>query len=613
MGRNILFFIFFYSSLVYSKPRTSEQALGIAKSFYENSFNNPLTKSLAKNYTLKFVYGAYKEGVTTRSSDNVYYYIFNIGNQNGFVVVSGDDRANNILGYSTTGNFSVDSIPPNFRNWLNIYQKELQSLMDNSTNTLSASEVITENINATSVPSLLGKTKWDQDSPYNASCPKSGTQSTYTGCVATAIAQIMRYHQYPMKGIGTKKYTTESLKKDLSVDFSTTSYDWSNMLDTYNGSESSTQKDAVATLMYHCGVAANMDYGTSASSAFDEDAAIGLINYFGYDANLRTLYRDYYSSDEWEAILRNELNNNRPVLYGGGNKNNEGHAFVCDGYDTNNLYSFNWGWSGYCDGYYALTSLNPNSTGTDIGSSDGGFTIFQDMTIGIQKPSSESKPSYQLLLDDTSPMVFTANQTTTNSLFNISVPFYNGGITTFNGEVAIGLYQGSSLLSILGETSISDLTGFNNGSFASDNVYYSDLSIPQGIKDGTYQLYSIYKGNDEAAWSKMRGLVGEISFFNIQVVDGKVTLSSDITSGLENMNSDKIVVYPNPTSNNLYIQSEDIIQSIYIADLTGKQILFIQPKTNGEITIPVSSLNAGTYIICIKTEHKQIIKKIIKN
>jgi hypothetical protein len=272
----------------YSKPRTYIKALDVANAFYKKVPGGITTKSITTS-NLKLAYTASKEAVLTRSTDNSYFYVFNAGNNNGFVIISGDDSATDILGYSSTGSFSMDSIPANFRNWLENYKKELQFLMDNPTSSNSTLLFATSNLTANNISPLLGNIKWNQGLPYNILCPKSGTRSTYTGCVATAVAQIMMYYQYPVKGVGTKTYTAETLNTPLTVDFSATTYDWANMLSTYYGSETDIQKNAVATLMYHCGVAANMDYGTSSSAAYDEDAAIGLIKYFKLAYHLQRL------------------------------------------------------------------------------------------------------------------------------------------------------------------------------------------------------------------------------------------------------------------------------------------------------------------------------------
>ncbi|BEG98530.1 thiol protease/hemagglutinin PrtT [Bacteroides sedimenti] len=606
--RNTIASLFLFISTVftgYSQPRTYTEVQNIASEFYKRIQGTPATRTSAS--TFKLAHKAASLNIDSQTNNNVYYYVFNAGSQNGFVIISGDKRAKEILGYSFSGDFSIDSIPKNLQSWLSGYQKEIQYLMNNSEeSTLSTStlNITPRTSDVSSVLPMLGQTKWDQGSPYNLLCPKSGTKSTYTGCVATAVAQIMKYHQYPITGIGKKSYTSETLNKMLTVDFSTTTYDWANMTDTYGSTSTTTQKNAVATLMYHCGVAASMDYGTDGSAAYDEDAAIGLIKYFGYDSNLRTLYRDYYTAAEWEAILKNELINGRPVLYGGGTINGDGHAFVCDGYNTDNLYHFNWGWSGYGDGYYTLTSLNPEN------STDGGYTVFQDMTIGIQKPSTTSTPSYQILLNDESEMTFSIDAAP-KTTFNLTVPFYNAGITSFTGKAAIGIYQDNNLAAVLGETDLS-MAGFDNGYFEDNTINYTGLALPTNIGSGAYQIYSIYKGNDETTWSKMRALQGKVGYFNIQVENGIVAMRNDSSTGISSPTNNSLTIYPNPTTDYLCINSVKSVNSIEISDLSGKQILLLKPLANGLISVPVSSLANGVYLIRINMEGAITTNKFIK-
>lgn len=593
----------------YSKPRTYTEVVALANTFYKKT---PAVKSVSSN-SIKLAYSGYSESVLTRSESTPSFYVFNVGDKNGFIIVSGDDRATEILGYSTSGSFSVDSIPTNFKNWLEVYKKEASILANTTSNSTTVAKSSTNSGFATAVSPLLGSTKWDQSSPYNLFCPKSGTKPTYTGCVATAMAQIIRYHQYPIHGTGTKTYTSKTLKKQLTVSFTDSTFDWSNMQNTYSGTESYIQKKAVASLMFCCGVAANMDYSTTGSSAYDESMAIGLIKYFGYDSNLRTLYKDYYTNDEWETLLKTELNNNRPVLYGGGNKDNEGHAFVCDGYDSNGLYHFNWGWSGSCDGYYVLTSLNPNSSGYDAASSSSGYTVDQDMTIGIQKPSADSNPSYQLLLNDQTNMTLTTKIISSISTFSMTVPFYNGGITFFSGKTAVGLYKDSDLLASLGETNNIALSGFNSGNFDDTTVAYTDVSLPSNLSDGVYQLYSIYKGSDESSWSKMRGLTSQTTFFNIQLQNGIATLKDSSATAINNSTElNAMCIYPGVVNDVLFLNSTDVVKAITIFNISGQGISSVKPLSDGEISIPVSNLATGTYIIKCETSSVTKVFRFIK-
>jgi len=253
MKRAVLFILFllFLTTGGFAKSRTSSEALSIASSFCRKSQSTIKRMSL-DGTTLKLVYTC-TDSIATRSSNgNVYYYVFNIENSNGFVIVSGDDRAKDILGYSDNGSFDINSLSPNFAYWLGFYQQELKALMEQpeTTSTIASLQLSAPNdINvrqasyATSVVPLLGRIKWNQDAPYNNLCPfYEGSTRAVTGCFATAMAQVMRYHKWPVQGTGSNTYTPKRLTTPLTVDFSQTSYDWVNMSETYNSSSTQAQK-----------------------------------------------------------------------------------------------------------------------------------------------------------------------------------------------------------------------------------------------------------------------------------------------------------------------------------------------------------------------------------
>ena len=300
-------------------------------------------------------------------------YIFNA--EPGFVVMAADDRVQPILGYSMTGKFVTEDMPSNVRGWLQGYNDEIQSAIDNhakaSFKTAQQWKALLEgNPNAsksTTVVQPLIQTKWDQGSPYNDLCPSGYV----TGCVATSMAQVMKYWNYPTNGIGMHSYMWNG--EYLNADFSNTTYDWENMTNIYGSNSTDIQKNAVATLMYHCGVSVDMNYGPN-SGATAESVPIALINYFNYSNETQLLYRSNYSDDnEWISMLKAELDQSRPIWYRGTGASG-GHAFVCDGYDDANYFHFNWGWSGSCDDYYTVNNLYPGPGG--IGS--GAYGIFND-------------------------------------------------------------------------------------------------------------------------------------------------------------------------------------------------------------------------------------------
>lgn len=315
-------------------------------------------------------------------------YVFTA--EEGFVVMSADDCVLPVLGYSLTGSFKTEDMPENIRFWLLGYNDAIQQVIDQQ---LQASPETSQQwfelwegvktAKATPVVGPLIQTQWDQGNPYNLYCPSG----TVTGCVATAMAQVMNYWQYPVHGIGSQAYIPEDHPEygTQSCDFNNTFYNWANMANTYSGSSSTVQKQAVATLMYHCGVSVEMNYGpgsTGGSGASTENVAIALKTCFNYSSDIQYLDRDDYTETEWINLLKADLNQNRPIQYSGSGSGG-GHSFVCDGYDTDNYFHFNWGWSGYCDAYYYINNLNPGPGGIGSGS-NGIYNNQQGAVFGVQ-------------------------------------------------------------------------------------------------------------------------------------------------------------------------------------------------------------------------------------
>lgn len=331
------------------------------------------------------------------------------------------------------------------------------------------------------------------------------------------MAQIMKYYQWPVKGTGKNKYKSDQVADSLNVDFSKTTYNWANMLNTY-GSSTTIQDTAVATLMYHCGVAVNMDYTASSSGAYNNDIPAALKNFFGYDPNAQLYIRNYYTEAEWISMMKTELNARRPILYGGASTDGSGHQFICDGYNTDNLFHFNWGWSGICNGYFELTSLNVETPG--IGGGTGGFSVGQDMVIGIQKPSATSTASYEICLLKT--LQASATTVMKGQTFNITYGFANYGGNTFDGAIALGLYQNNALVSLIKQTDGVNLLTY----YGDANYTERGLTIPASPANGTYQLYSLYKATDQNSWSIMKAKVGTPNSLDVTVTSANVTFAT---------------------------------------------------------------------------------------
>lgn len=338
---------------------------------------NATTKKMLKggNADLQLAY-------TAQSGE---YYAFNASAADGYVLVSGDDRMPAVIGYSDEGKFDADAIPDNMREWLETYAEQVRYVQTHAGVRIQSS---TDQTSIGNVYPLLGNTKWNQSAPYNNMCPtfnnNGTTQRTVTGCVATAMAQVMYYHRWPETGTGSNTYTfnlnsDEQQPLTLSADFSQSRYDWANMLPSYTGNETSTQNNAVAKLMSDCGVAMDMGYGAS-SGAVTRIAMNRMPKHFRYDKSIKFIMRDAYTLDKWLSIINSELSSNRPVIHTGAS-NQGGHAFVVDGCNSNGYYHVNWGWNGMSNGYFVLTDLTPTDQG--IGSSEGGYNLRQGLIYNI--------------------------------------------------------------------------------------------------------------------------------------------------------------------------------------------------------------------------------------
>ena len=222
------------------------------------------------------------------------FYIYNKKDE-AFVIVSGDERMPEVLAYSDINAFGEGNLPDNVKAWLAYYENAYSALekgiLKEETFSISKTSM------AETVSPLLGNINYNQDAPYNDMCPEYDGSNCFTGCVATAIASIMKYYEYPTKGIGTNSYTTDTYKLNCSFDFGNTTFDWDNMLDTYDGSETTTQKNAVATLMKACGVAMNMDYTIYGSGAYSYLVPIRISQYFGYNPNMIYIEREVFRMD----------------------------------------------------------------------------------------------------------------------------------------------------------------------------------------------------------------------------------------------------------------------------------------------------------------------------
>lgn len=412
---------------------------------------------------------------------------------NSFVIVSGDERMTPVLAYSDSNPFNVDNIPSNVRGYLSRYVTAFKQLgaVETSTSRVQTKsgihKVITGNVNP------LVQTQWNQDAPFNNHCPNiPGHNKAATGCVATAMAQAMSVYQYPDCGTGSVDYTTESYKIHLQDDLANYPLNWNSMLDDYKSSYSSTQGTAVANLMYACGLSVKMDYGPE-SGAFTGDIMAAGINNFGYDEDMVYASLDAMQIEDWHILVTNNLKQGYPVVYSGHNENNEGHAFVIDGYtstDTEPYYHVNWGWGGSCDGNYRMLHLSPTSTG--IGGGMGNFNKDNFAVLGFKPKNAVVETAGFLQADEIALSPNTVLLGTT-SLSASLIGLWNRGARAFSGSICAYIVDNNNTRTQIGNYNVNGL-GFQYGW----NTLNLNLSLPPSLAKGTYTIEFCIKPNGYA-------------------------------------------------------------------------------------------------------------------
>lgn len=370
---------------------------------------NPISldeaRQAAQNYW-KIENGYYPEFEDAEFEFNNMYLFRLVNNDNdGFIIIAADDRSLPVLGYSVGNQFATKYIPSHVASWIKDYERQIDFLVKNNIEPSAEvrkawselrGEICTpqQSSQATAVSPLL-ETEWSQSPYYNDLCPTKSGSKCPTGCTATATAQVMKYWQHPTTGVGSHSYSWGS-GRTLSADFGNTTYDWANMPTSLDYTSTSTEVNAVATLIYHVGVGCEMAYDSNGSGADvlsngDDSwscAENAIMKYFRYSGSTHGLKYEDCTDSEWKAKLKNEIDNSRPVIYAGFDTES-GHCFVLDGYNSSNKFHVNWGWGGWYDGYYAIGQLNPGSGGTGS-SSSGTYNIDNQALFGVQPATSTS-------------------------------------------------------------------------------------------------------------------------------------------------------------------------------------------------------------------------------
>lgn len=458
-------------------------------------------------------------------TNNAPYYAFNL--EQGYVIVSGDDEMTELVGYAENGFFDAENVPPQMQLWLDGYAEYVAAVQSGKA---KARKILLSDSPSVVVEPLV-TTKWNQDAPFNNFAPEytddnNNTQRCATGCAATAMAQIMKFHNWPEQGVGHYSYEHQSFGT-ISSNFSEHVYDWTNMIDRYNNGEySSEQADAVALLMKDCGVSLNMNYGpVSGASIYSYYPAFK--NYFRYSS--RTVNRSGCETAEFTKIITDELQEGRPIIYCGTGEDG-GHAFVVDGYDTNYFLHVNWGWGGYSDGYFDMNYMDP--TGLGIGGGSGAFKWNQGIVLA--RPLKDGVEPYEFIqqlcfvpYNDVKGGIFCEQEMPANRGDDVTILLRNTANLSgesFFGSLNVGVFDDSGALVTMGnEERIEN----NNGElleFQSGSLYSVDLPMTlntAGIADGNYIVRAMSKADGDV-WRKF----ASTDCLNMTVADGKVYLSA---------------------------------------------------------------------------------------
>ncbi len=540
----------FIVSILTATPIKYDILENAAINWYEQATNS--SSSLSETFSTE------SEGIITS-------YTFNFS-EGGFIILSADDNVFPILAFDFENYAPSNVTDEAVKSYLKGMNKTIAELIKSGQN-LQENKKLWENIlrndfsyflNTTKDVSPLVSTNWDQDYPYNMYCPTMNGQHTLVGCVATAMGQIMRTNEYPEHGTGSHSYNWNG--QTLSADFENTTYNWNLMPNSLYSGSPFNQRQAVATLLFHCGVATEMDYGLNGSGTYTSFAESAFQLYFGYDPyTVQMRNKNSYNDEDWVAFLKADLDDGYPILYAG-DDGSMGHAFVCDGYNGNNHFHFNWGWSGYYNGYYYLSSLNPGGYN---------FNQHQQAIFGIRPPEQPMPP-----------------QNLTAMVLNLDV-LLTWEAPSDKPLTGYKLYRDDSLLVQL-----------NNP----ENISYYDMHLPEGTH--TYYITSVYTQGESEPSNVVTVEIGTIADNNTILANPNAILN----------------IYPNPFSSNsksetniYYTISDNALVTISIYNIKGEKVktLTRSSQTKGEHKIVWDGKNqngkqvsTGIYFIRLNTNNQ---------
>ena len=584
MKKVFLFFVLLLLALpdISARNIPAEQARQMADAFWQSA---AVTRAASPQWRLVLD----DASIDTRAAgDAPAWYVFDNESGPGFVVVAGDDVAMPVLGYSFDNEFPQGTLPPNLREWLDAMHGEIARAR---TAGARASADVAEAWSATRAGSTVVKLEtalWDQSAPYNRLCPMYQGYYTYTGCTATALAIAMRYHRWPQRGSGTlPAYVTTTYGISVPEQQLGYDYDWDNMPLQYPyNAYSQQQATAVATLMRDCGIMLQSDYGpeniSAGTGAYAGVIPEVLVTYMDYDRQVRSVDRAGYNTADWNTMMQSELDAQRPIIYTGFN-DQAGHAFILDGYTDDCYYSVNWGWSGYCNGYFLLTALDPSGQG--IGGSDH-YNYGQTAIIGMRPDEGGVGIEEMRFIPyvDTDGTEYTGLSVSTPVVsgepFRLYVGFlYNAGSLTFTGECKLSVADANG--NIVEDLSIFGVDVDPGWGY----MFYDDLTVNSTIMPG-YRIRAYYRSENMTDWQIVKGNDEEGCVWDLLIADESTI---EETTRMSYDKKDRILRFEVKDGVSATLSSPDG------ADMNDK----CSVAGNG-ISIDTTSLPAGTYLLVLQ-------------
>ena len=566
------------------QQRAAEQAAAFFRAA-SSGMSQVSSPALRMIFTSETIPGA----MTKSSSSEPAFYVFDNAAGPGFVIISGDDAAMPVLGYSFENEFPEGKVlPPNLLSWLEGKRNEIIAARESGVRQSAVAAGAWTAPTAGDPVVVIETALWNQDEPYNLLCPEIDNTPTYTGCTATALAIIMRYHEWPEKGTGVLPgYTTSTYNYSMPSVTLGYEYDWDNMLMEYGYNDyNDAQANAVATLMRDCGMMLESDYGpygTSGTGAFSYTAIYPLAMNMGYDKGARYVERGYYEAEDWYAVVKNELDCSRPLLFTGYNSEG-GHAFVLDGYTEDDYFSVNWGWGGMSNGYFLLDALDPSSQGA--GGSSAGYNQGQGAVIGIQKDAGGE------FVEEMRYSAYTANGYNYTGL-SVDEPVEQGVPFTLHAGLYINtsslpIHVGNVMFAVVdGDGEVVEVLNETKYDYDLEVRYgwysdFDDLVINSPLLPG-YRIRGYFTTSNNPEYTVIGG--SEDTVWDLVIFDESMTIEANTSLTYDKRSGQLVIVTKDGVTLTLS-DADGAVLDTSVTDVSGQEVIF-----------DVSGLSAGSYTL----------------